>query len=49
MLEFIVGTVVVLVFIIAVHGAWLIVKDKEREYWDRKEYEKMKRDIENDH
>jgi hypothetical protein len=36
MLEFIIGIVVILMFIIGVHGAWLIVKDKEHEYWTEK-------------
>jgi|TARA_B110000902_G_scaffold249171_1_gene307066 hypothetical protein len=46
MLELIVGVVVIVIFIIGVRGAWLIVKDKEREYWDRKNYQKMKDEIE---
>lgn len=46
MLELIMGVVVVVIFIIGVQGAWLVVKDKEREYWDRKNYQKMKDEIE---
>ena len=46
MLEFIIGGVVIVIFMLGVMGAALIVRDKEREYWDRKNYQKMKDEIE---